>query len=163
MIWIDADACPVAIREVIFRASKRTSVPVTLVANVQVHANPSKRIRVIVVPAGADAADDKIIELMQRGDIVITQDIPLAARVVKKDGIAIGTRGQRFEDGQVQNYLASRDLAEQMRSAGIDTGGPKPAGQKDIQTFANSLDRTLTKRLKEIARTKATEPSGGDA
>ncbi len=105
-------------------------------------------IRLITVPDGADVADNKIIEMLEPGDIVITGDIPLAARVVEKSGIAIGVRGELFDDSSVHDRLASRNLMEQFRSAGVDTSGPKPLAQKDIQTFANLLDRTLTRSLR---------------
>lgn len=102
----------------------------------------------MVVAHGANLADDKIIELMESGQVVVTGDIPLAARVVDKGGIAIGTRGELYDDDSVHERLASRDLMEQFRSAGVDTRGPKPLDPKDVQSFANMLDRTLTKLLK---------------
>ncbi len=106
-------------------------------------------IRLITVPDGADVADNEIIEMLEPGDIVITGDIPLAARVVEKSGMAIGFRGELFDDSSVHDRLASRNLMEQFRSAGVDTNGPKPLAQKDIQTFANLLDRTLTRSLRK--------------
>ncbi len=105
----------------------------------------SKLIRLITVPDGADIADQKIVEFMQPGDLVITGDIPLAVRVVQKLGIAIGTRGELFDDSRVHGRLATRNLMEHFRSAGIETSGPRPLSQKDIQAFANQLDRTLTR------------------
>ena len=103
----------------------------------------------ITVPNGADIADNAIVKLMNPGDIVITQDIPLAARVIEKDGIAIGVRGQVYDDGSIQSRLGTRNLMEQFRAAGIETPGPKPFNSKDLQKFANSLDRTLTRALKK--------------
>jgi len=119
------------------------------VANQSMRIPSSDLIRLITVPDGADVADNKIIEMLEPGDIVITGDIPLAARVVEKSGIAIGVRGELFDDSSVHDRLASRDLMEQFRSAGADTRGPKPLTQKDIQTFANVLDRTLTRSLRK--------------
>ncbi len=144
-IWIDADACPGDIKEIIFRASKRVSVKVVLVANQSIRIPDSKLISAITVRDGADIADNTIVEKMTANDIVVTGDVPLAARVVEKGGIAIGTRGELFDDATVQSRLATRNLMEQFRAAGMETGGPKPLHQKDVQTFANQLDRLLTK------------------
>ena len=148
-LWVDADACPAAIKEIVFRAAARLQIETILVANQSIGIPPSEFIRRITVRDGADVADDRIIELMQPGDVVITGDIPLAARVVEKEGLALGTRGELFDDKSVHDRLAARNLMEQFRSAGLDTAGPKPLNQKDVQTFANQLDRTLTRRLKE--------------
>lgn len=148
-IWVDADACPAAIKEILYRTSRRLQVPLTLVANQTMRVPSAKTIRLVTVPDGADVADDKIVEMLQPGDVVITGDIPLAARVVEKSGIALGVRGELFDDSNVHDRLASRDLMEQFRSAGIDTSGPKALTPKDIQTFANALDRTLTRCLRK--------------
>ncbi len=148
-IWIDADACPVSIRQILYKTGKRLGLPITLVANSEMRIPPSKLIDLIVVPHGADVADQKIVELMSPGDLVLTADIPLAAAVVKKGGIAIGSRGELFDENSVHGRLASRNLLDQLRSSGVQTGGPKPLSQKDIQTFANALDRTLTRLLKK--------------
>jgi hypothetical protein len=147
-IWVDADACPAAIKQILYRTARRLQVELTLVANQSMQVPSSELIRLITVPEGADVADDKIVEMLEPGDVVITGDIPLAARAVEKSAIAIGVRGELFDDNSVHERLASRDLMEQFRSAGIDTRGPSPLTQKDIQTFANVLDRTLTRRLK---------------
>ena len=144
-IWIDADACPSDIKEVIYRASKRLSIKVVLVANQSVRTPDSKLVSAITVRDGADIADNMIVEKMDAGDLVVTGDIPLAARVVEKGGVAIGTRGELFDEGSIQSRLATRNLMEQFRAAGMETSGPKPMSQKDIQTFANQLDRLLTK------------------
>ena len=151
-IWVDADACPTQIKDLLFRTARRLEVQVTLVANQPMHVPRSELIRLMTVPGGADVADDKIIELMQAGDVVITGDIVLAARVVEKSGVAIGTRGELFDDNSVHGRLASRNLMEQFRAAGVETSGPKPLNPKDVQTFANVLDRTLTRSLR--AKTK---------
>jgi len=147
-IWIDADACPKAIKDIIFRTSKRLQVPVVLVANQSMYTPTSKLITILTVPHGADIADNRIVEEMNAGDIVITGDIPLAARVVEKKGLAIGTRGELFDANSVQSRLASRNLMEQFRAAGMETSGPKPQNPKDIQAFANQLDRVVTRLLK---------------
>ncbi len=120
-----------------------------MVANAGMHCPKSKWIRLELVPHGADAADHWIVDQMSPGDLVITGDIPLAARVVEKDGIAIGTRGEVFDDATVHDRLATRNLMEQFRSAGVETSGPKPLSQKDVQAFANSLDRWLVRQLRK--------------
>jgi hypothetical protein len=148
-IWVDADACPAAIKEILYRTARRLQVELILVANQTMQVPSSDLFRLITVPEGADVADDKIAEMLAPGDVVITGDIPLAARVVEKSAIAIGVRGELFDDHSVHDRLASRDLMEQFRSAGVDTRGPKPLTQKDIQTFSNLLDRTLTRCLKK--------------
>lgn len=148
-IWVDADACPAAIKEILFRTAKRLQVQLILVANQAIHIPKSNLIQLMTVSHGADVADNKIVELMEPNEVVITGDILLAARVVEKDGVAIGTRGELFDDDSVHDRLASRNLMEQFRSAGVDTSGPRPLSQKDIQEFANVLDRTLT-RLRKI-------------
>lgn len=148
-IWVDADACPNAIKEILFRTAKRLEIHLVLVANQSSRAPESKLIEVITVPYGADIADNLIAEKMQSGDIVITGDIPLAARVVEKNGLAIGTRGELYDEKSVHSRLASRNLMEQFRSAGVETSGPKPLSQKDVQSFANQLDRILTRQLRD--------------
>lgn len=148
-IWIDADACPSEIKEVIFRASKRLNIKVILVANQSVRVPESKLVSAITVRDGADVADDMIVEKMRCGDFVVTGDIPLAARVIEKGGTAIGIRGERFDESSIQSRLATRDLMEQFRAAGMETRGPKPFNQKDVQAFANQLDRLLTRELKQ--------------
>jgi uncharacterized protein YaiI (UPF0178 family) len=144
-IWVDADACPVPIRNIIFRTAKRLKITTTFVANQTIKVPPVDYIHAITVPYGADIADHEIVESVAGGDLVITNDIPLASRVVGKGATAIGMRGQLFDDSSVHGRLASRNLMEQLRSAGMETKGPKPLGPKDIQTFANQLDRILTK------------------
>ncbi len=152
VLWVDADACPVAIKELLFRTAIRLQIDTTLVANQSISIPKSDLIHRITVPDGADIADNLIVEKMSGGDVVITGDIPLASRVVAKGGIAIGTRGELFDDATVHGRLATRNLMEQFRSAGIDTSGPKPQNPKDLQSFANQLDRTLTKALKRWSK-----------
>ena len=147
-IWVDADACPVALKEILFRTARRRQVHLVLVANQSMPVPRSELIELITVPYGANVADDRIVSNVSPGDIVITADIPLAARVVQKKAIAIGTRGEFYDENNVHDRLASRDLMEQFRAAGLETVGPKPLNQKDVQSFANVLDRTLTRHLK---------------
>ena len=145
-IWIDADACPVALKEIVFKAAKRLRIQTVLVSNAQVRIPSSELFSQILVPSGADKADKKIIEKMEASDLVITADVPLAAEVVKKGGMAIGPRGEAFDDRTIGERLAVRNMMEQVRAAGVETGGPKPLSQKDIQAFANQLDRMLTRK-----------------
>ncbi len=147
-ILIDADACPVAIKEIIFRTIKRLNLKLIVVANQTMRVPESDLITVETVSHGADVADNRIVQLMVAGDVVITGDIPLAARVVEGQGIAIGTRGQLYDDKSVHGRLATRNLMDQIRAAGIETSGPKPLSKKDVQNFANTLDRTLTRLRK---------------
>ena len=147
-LWVDADACPVAIKEILFRTANRLRIETILVANQLVSIVPSEFVRRVTVRDGADVADDRIVELMRPGDVVITGDIPLAARVVDGEGIAISPRGDLYDDKSVHERLAARNLMEQFRSAGMETAGPKPLSQKDIQNFANQLDRSLTRLMK---------------
>lgn len=151
-ILVDADACPAAIKDILYRTTQRLKVMLILVANQTMRVPESDLIQVVTVTHGADVADNRIIEMMNAGDVVITGDIPLAARVVEKSGIAIGTRGELFDDSSVHGRLATRNLMEQFRSAGVETSGPKPLSQKDVQAFANLLDRTLTRFLKGNTR-----------
>lgn len=147
-IWVDADACPLPIREIIIRTSLRLELEVVFVANQSIRVPKSDLLRVITVREGADIADHTIVAEMQPDDVVITSDIPLAARVVEKNGIAIGSRGEVFDANSVQSRLASRNVMEHLRSAGVETNGPRPLSQKDVQNFSNSLDRTMTRLLK---------------
>ena len=148
-IWIDADACPVAIKQILFRTAKRLEVEAVLVANQTMRVPRSPYLRTITVPDGPDVADDRIAASVNAGDVVVTGDIPLAARVVAAGGTAIGVRGELLDDATVHDRLAARDLMDELRSAGIETKGPKPLTPKDVQTFANTLDRTLTRALRK--------------
>jgi len=154
-IWVDADAVPNGIKDILLRTAKRVSVNITFVANQSVRIPNSPLVHLITVSDGADVADNKVVELMNPGDIVITQDIPLAARVIAKDGIAIGVRGQVYDDNTIASRLGTRNLMEQLRAAGMETSGPRPFNPKDVQTFANALDRIITKRIKKGSIKKA--------
>lgn len=142
-IWIDADACPKVIKEILFRAAKRVRVPLVLVANKPLSTPASRYIRSMVVAAGLDVADATIVELLQPGDLVITADIPLAAQVVDKGGHALNPRGELYDVDNIRERLAMRDLMDELRGSGIDTGGPAPFRQQDRSAFANQLDRFL--------------------
>ena len=144
-IWIDADACPATIKELIFRAAERTRTRVTLVANNGVTLPRSDLFDSIVVPTTPDAADHRIVELMAPGDLVITADIPLAAAAVEQGGTALNPRGQHYTADTVGEALATRDLLTDLRGAGQVTGGPAGFTPKDKQAFANQLDRLLTR------------------
>jgi len=143
-IWIDADACPVVIKELLFRAAKRTQTKVTLVANQPMRTPRSEFIDSLLVPTGMNVADRRIVELTQPGDLVITADIPLAADVVDKGAQALNPRGELYTEANVGQRLASRNLLDELRGNGEITGGPSNFTAKDRQAFANQLDRWLT-------------------
>ncbi|QDU06988.1 YaiI/YqxD family protein [Gimesia aquarii] len=143
-IWVDADACPTEIKELLFRAAKRTKVKITLVANQPLRIPRSEFINSLLVSAGLNVADQRIVELTQPGDLVITADIPLAADVVAKGGQALNPRGALYTDENIGERLAVRDLMDDLRGEGQMTGGPANFSAKDRQAFANQLDRWLT-------------------
>jgi len=144
-IWVDADACPVEIKELLFRAANRTETKVTLVANQPMRTPSSEFIDSLRVPAGANVADRRIVELVEPGDLVITADLPLAAEVVARGGQALNPRGELYFDANVGERLAVRNLLDGLRGEGQITGGPAGFSSKDRQAFANQLDRWLTK------------------
>jgi len=145
-IWIDADACPVVIKEILFRAAERTGIPLTLVANQPVAVPRSRLIKSIQVASGYDAADNEIVKNSDAGDLVITSDIPLAAEVIEKQATALSPRGELYTAENIKNRLTMRDFMESLRSSGIDTGGPPPLNQADRKAFADQLDKLLSKR-----------------
>ena len=147
-IWVDADACPRAVKEILYRAAERVRVQLTLVANRPLYCPRSPYLRAIQVPSGFDQADHRIVELMQPGDLVVTGDIPLAAAVVEKGGHALGPRGEQYTEDNIGERLAMRDLMDQLRSTGMDTGGPAALSKTDRQAFANGLDQLLTRYFK---------------
>ncbi|HCS53585.1 YaiI/YqxD family protein [Rubinisphaera sp.] len=147
-IWIDADACPREIKELLFRAAKRTQTKVTLVANQQMSYPRSEWIDSILVPAGLNIADQRIVELASPGDLVITADIPLAADVVAKGAQALNPRGELYTSANIGERLAMRNLMDDLRGGGEITGGPSNFSDKDRQTFANQFDRWITKAKK---------------
>ncbi len=142
-IWVDADACPVVIKEILFRAAERTGVLVTLVANQQVSIPRSPHIKFIQVGAGFDVADNEIVRRLSEGELVITSDIPLAAEVIEKGGIALSPRGELHTTDNIRARLSMRDFMESLRSSGVDTGGPPPLNQNDRKAFASHLDKIL--------------------
>ncbi len=142
-IWVDADACPVVIKEILFRAAKRTQVLTTLVANQPLKTPHSDFIKAIRVPSGFDVADNEIVKQLEAGDLVITSDIPLAAEVIEKGGHALNPRGELYSASSIKSILNMRDFMDTLRSSGIQTGGPPPLSQSDRQAFANHLDTFL--------------------
>ncbi len=148
-IWVDADACPVVIKEILFRAADRTGVQVTLVANQALNTPSSPNINTLQVPRGFDVADDEIVKRLEAGDLVITSDIPLAAEVIGKGGHALSPRGEMHSTENIGARLNMRDFLDTMRASGVEMGGgPAAFSQRDKQTFANELDRFLTKYAK---------------
>lgn len=142
-IWVDADACPNVIKEILFRAAQRTGTPLTLVANQYLQTPPSPLIKAVQVPAGFDVADHHIANHAQPGDLVITADIPLAADVIKKEARALNPRGELYTENNIRQRLAMRNFMDELRGSGINTGGPAALNQQDRQAFANQLDRLL--------------------
>ncbi|MBS0358497.1 MAG: YaiI/YqxD family protein [Proteobacteria bacterium] len=143
-IWVDADACPKPIKEILFRAVKRTKIHMTLVANQPINLPESPFIKRIQVSAGFDVADKKIVDMMEPGDLVITADIPLADAVIDKGGIALNPRGELYSKDNIKQRLSMRNFNEQLRGSGVIAGGPAKLHPREIQAFANSLDRFLT-------------------
>ncbi len=144
-IWVDADACPVVIKDILYRAAQRTRVQVTLVANQSIQIPASHYINFIQVSQGFDVADNEIVKRMQSGDLVITSDIPLAADVIEKGGIALSPRGELYTTENIRARLNMRDFMETLRSSGVNTGGPPALNQSDRKAFANHLDQFLAK------------------
>ncbi len=147
-IWVDADACPVVIKDILFRAAERTGVLLTLVANQPVRIPPSRYIKMLQVTPGFDVADDEIVKRLSVGDLVITSDIPLAAQVIEKEGFALNPRGELYSEENIRARLNMRDFMDTLRASGIDTGGPAALSQSDRKSFANNLDRLLTRYSK---------------
>ncbi len=145
-IWVDADACPGVIKEILYRVAERTQIQVTLVANQLLRVPGSKFIRALQVPGGFDVADAEIVERVQPGDLVVTADIPLAAQVLEKGGFALNPRGDFYTKDTIAQQLTMRAFMEELRSSGVDTGGPSAFSQADRQNFANALDRHLARQ-----------------
>ncbi len=144
-IWVDADACPVVIKDILFRAAERTGLQLTLVANQSIRVPSAPNIKMLQVASGFDVADNEIVRLSAAGDLVITSDIPLAAEVIEKGGYALSPRGEMYTTDNIKARLTMRDFMDSLRSSGIDTGGPPALNQGDRQAFANHLDRFLAK------------------
>lgn len=145
-IWVDADACPKVIKDILFRAAQRVGVPMVLVANQPVATPKSTLISSIQVASGFDVADNRIVQDMRAGDLVITADIPLAAEVIEQDGHALNPRGEFYTKNNIKERLAMRNLMTELRDTGVQTGGPPPLGQRERQAFANQLDRFLARQ-----------------
>jgi len=143
-IWVDADACPRAIKEILFRAAERTGVAMTLVANQPLAIPRLKNIRSLRVAAGFDVADNEIVRRLAAGDLVVTADIPLAAAAIAKGGYALDPRGELYTTANIRSRLSMRDFMDSLRATGVDTGGPAAFSQGDRQAFANQLDRFLS-------------------
>lgn len=144
-IWVDGDACPVAIKQIIFRAAERTATSVTLVANHEVRVPNSRYVRAVQVSSGFDVADNEILARVEVGDLVITQDIPLAADIIAKGAHALNPRGEMYSKDSIRSRLTMRDFMDTLRASGIHTTGPAVRSAKDRQAFANSLDRFLAR------------------
>lgn len=143
-IWVDADACPVVIKNILFKAAERTGVLLTLVANQRMHVPPSPFIKMLQVASGFDVADNEIVKRLSAGDLVITADIPLAAEVIEKGGHALNPRGEMYSVENIRERLNMRDFLDTLRGSGIETGGPPPLTQKNRNAFASHLDKILT-------------------
>ncbi len=147
-IWVDADACPSVIKDILFRVADRLEIPVTLVANKLLRTPPSRFIKAIQVPAGFDVADNEIVRLTEAGDLIVTADIPLASDVLEKGGYALNPRGEFYTKDNIQQFLTMRTFMDELRSSGVETGGPAPFSQADTRNFANQLDRHLARHFK---------------
>ena len=144
-IWVDADACPAVIKEILFRAAERTKIMVVLVANQAIPRPDSNYIQSVQVARGFDVADNEIVKISQAGDLVITSDIPLAADVLNKGCFALNPRGEQYSPDTIAAKLTMRDFLDTFRASGTHTGGPPPLSQSDRQAFANQLDSLITK------------------
>ncbi|MFU9138421.1 YaiI/YqxD family protein [Erwinia tasmaniensis] len=142
-IWVDADACPKVIKEVLYRAAEREQMMVTLVANQSLSVPPSRFLRTLRVAAGFDVADNEIVRRAETGDLVVTADIPLAAEVMEKGAVALNPRGERYSEATIRERLTMRDFMDTLRASGVQTGGPAVLNQRDRQQFANELDKWL--------------------
>ena len=145
-IWVDADACPAVIKDILYRAANRAQIQLTLIANQMLRVPPSPWIQALQVPAGFDVADRRIVEETQPGDLVITADVPLAAQTIAKGAVVIDPRGELLDVGNIEERLSMRNFMENLRSSGVETGGPAAFSSADRQAFANRLDRLLAKR-----------------
>lgn len=148
-IWVDADACPKVIKDILIRAAQRTKVPLTFVANQPVPTPRSSYIKSIQVAPGLDGADDEIVRHLENDDLVITADIPLAAEVIEKGGHVLDPRGELYTPENIKGRLNMRDFMDTLRASGINTGGPAPLSPRDRQAFAGHLDRILAQQARQ--------------
>ena len=144
-IWVDADACPVVIKEILFRAAKRVEVKTTLVANQELQVPGSAFIDTVQVRSGLDVADNYIVQHLSPGDLVVTADIPLAAAAIEKGAFALNPRGEFYSEGNIRERLSMRNFLDELRSSGVETGGPAAFNRRDREAFANQLDQFLRK------------------
>jgi uncharacterized protein YaiI (UPF0178 family) len=151
-IWVDADACPGPIKEILFRAAERAQVMVTLVANQMLRTPSTRWVRAVQVAGGFDVADNEIVQRLAAGDLVVTQDIPLAAQAIDKGALALHPRGELYTRETIAQRLSMRNFLDELRGAGVDTGGPAAFHARDRQAFANQLDRWLQQRPKSQTR-----------
>lgn len=147
-VWVDADACPVVIKEILFRAAQRAHVPLTLVANKLLRVPPSPYIKAVQVPGGFDVADNWIAQKVEPGDLVITADIPLAAQVIERSGYALNPRGEFYNADNIRERLTMRNFMEELRGSGMEISGPSAFSQGDRQAFAAQLDRFLAQQAR---------------
>ena len=145
-IWVDADACPAVIKDILFRAAKRLRIPMTLVANKPLRTPPSCFIRTLQVPRGFDVADNEIAKHVEAGDLVITADIPLASDVIDRGAHALDPRGELYTVNNIRERLQMRNFMEELRASGVQTGGPATLDQADRKRFADQLDRFLSRK-----------------
>jgi uncharacterized protein len=157
-VWVDADACPVVIKEILYKAADRTGVQTTLVANQIMQIPASPHLAFILVGKGADVADREIVKRLEVGDLVITADIPLAADVIEKGGHALNPRGEMYSSDNIRSRLSMRDFMDSLRADGVDTGGPPALNKGDRQAFANKLDSFLSGHIVKLSRRKASPP-----
>jgi len=157
-IWVDADACPVVIKDILYRAAQRWQRSLTLVANQMLRTPPSTFIRAVQVPRGFDVADDYIVQHAVAGDLVITGDIPLASLVLANGALVLNPRGERYTQDTIGERLAMRDMMDELRSAGIDTGGPSTLSQSDRRAFGNALDRLMAEWSRTASRSAFNPP-----
>ena len=153
-IWVDADACPKVIKEVLYRAAERSQTELILVANQPLSVPPSRFIRTLRVAAGFDVADNEIVQRVNKQDLVITADIPLAAEVLAKGAAALNPRGERYSEATIRERLTMRDFMDTLRASGVQTGGPATLNQRDRQQFAAELDKWLLQQRRQRERHK---------
>ncbi|MBV8656244.1 MAG: YaiI/YqxD family protein [Burkholderiales bacterium] len=151
-IWVDADACPRVIKDILYRAADRAAVETTLVANQLLAVPPSRYIRALQVPGGFDVADGKIVEMLAAGDLVVTADIPLAALAIEKGAVVLDPRGEQYTPSTIRERLSMRNFMESLRNSGVETGGPAAFGQAERQAFAKQLDRLLAAHVAKQAK-----------
>ncbi len=156
-IWVDADACPAVIKEILFRAAERLQLPMTLVANKPLRTPYSRYIRMVQVGRGLDVADNEIARRLEPGDLVITADIPLAADIIARGGHALNPRGEFYTSENVREHLSLRDFMEELRGSGVQTGGPEPLDQADRKRFADQLDRFMSRCARVATRSTGAE------